>query len=137
MKLLVKLDTNGTNPDILRTLISEELLDFIAMDLKAPLNKYEAITGVSGLELWPIRESVEIIKNSGLAHEFRTTFCPNLDADDIPCIILDFEITSNYIVQNCKDTGFQKATKKKQDLRNLIMYNNKSFALALRGFGVS
>jgi len=136
MKLLVKLDTNGTNPDILRTLIADELLDFIAMDLKAPLNKYEEITGVGGLELSSIRESVEIIKNSGLAHEFRTTLCSNLEADDIPCIILDFEITSNYVVQNCKDTGFPKAAKRKRDLRNLIMYNNINCALFLRGFEV-
>lgn len=136
MKLLVKLDTNGTNPDILRTLIGEELLDFIAMDLKAPLNKYEEITGITGLELSSIRKSVEIIKNSGLAHEFRTTLCPNLDADDIPCIILDFEITANYVVQKCRDSGGQKLSDKKRDLRGLLTYTNRNFNLSLRGFEV-
>jgi pyruvate formate lyase activating enzyme len=95
MSLLVKLDTNGTNPDILRTLIEDELLDFIAMDLKAPLSKYERITGTSQLELSSIQESVEVIKKSGIAHEFRTTLCPELEVDDITSVILDFEIASN------------------------------------------
>lgn len=108
MSFLVKLDTNGTNPDVLRALIDEELLDFIAMDLKAPLSKYEQVTGTSCLELSSVLESVELIKNCGLVHEFRTTLCPELEADDIPCIILDFEIASNYVVQSCRSTELKK-----------------------------
>lgn len=136
MRLLVKLDTNGTNPDIIRTLIAKDLLDFIAMDLKAPLKKYEQISRTKGLELSSIRESVEVIKNSGLPYEFRTTLCPALESDDIPCIILDFEIASNYVIQKCRSTGFKNASEKKQDLRRLTMYPNCSLDLSLRGFEV-
>ena len=136
MRLLVKLDTNGTNPDILRALIDDKLLDFIAMDLKAPLSKYESITGTSQLELSSIRESVEVIKNSGLAHEFRTTLCPELEADDIPSIILDFEIASNYVVQSCRSTELKKVSRNKQDLKRLTQWSKKNLSFSFRGFEV-
>ena len=136
MSLLVKLDTNGTNPDILRTLIEDELLDFIAMDLKAPLSKYERITGTSQLELASIRESVEVIKNSGLEHEFRTTLCPELEADDILSIILDFEIASNYVVQSCRSTDLKKIFRNEQDLRRLTWWSEKNLPFSFRGFEV-
>jgi len=135
MDLLVKLDTNGTNPDILRTLIHDNLLDFIAMDLKAPLSKYENITGTSPLELSPVLKSVEIIKSCGLAHEFRTTLCPELKVDDIPSIILDFDITSNYIVQSCRNTELKKVSRTKAELKSLIQWYKKNLSsLSFRGF---
>ena len=135
MSLLVKLDTNGTNPDILRELIDDKLLDFIAMDLKAPLSKYEHITGTSCLELSSILESVEIIKSCGFAHEFRTTLCPELEADDIPSIILDFEIASNYVVQSCRSTELKKVSRNKQDLKRLTQWSKKNLsACSFRGF---
>ncbi|HBW36911.1 anaerobic ribonucleoside-triphosphate reductase activating protein [Desulfosporosinus sp. BICA1-9] len=134
MSLLVKLDTNGTNPDSLRALIDDKLLDFIAMDLKAPLSKYEHITGTSQLELSSIRESMEIIKNSGLEHEFRTTLCPELEADDIPSIILDFEIAANYVVQSCRSTDLKKVSRNKQDLKRLTHWTEKNLPLSFRGF---
>lgn len=136
MDLLVKLDTNGTNPDILRTLIHDNLLDFIAMDLKAPLSKYESITRTSSLGLSPVLKSVEIIKNCGLAHEFRTTLCPELEAGDIPSIILEFDITSNYVVQNCRSTELKKVSKNKQELKRLIQWSNKNLPICFRGFEV-
>ncbi|TGE38961.1 anaerobic ribonucleoside-triphosphate reductase activating protein [Desulfosporosinus fructosivorans] len=136
MSFLVKLDTNGTNPEKLRALIDDQLLDFIAMDLKAPLSKYEQVTEIRGLELSTIRESVEVIKSSGLAHEFRTTLCPELEADDIPSIMLDFEIASNYVVQNCKSTDLKKVSGNKQDLQRISQWFDKNLSFSFRGFGV-
>lgn len=135
MNLLVKLDTNGTNPDTLRMMIKDELLDFIAMDLKAPLSKYERITGTGQLELAAIQESVEVIKSCGLGYEFRTTFCPELEADDIPCIILDFRIASNYVVQNCRSTNLKKVFRNKQDLYRLNQWFKEKKFSSIRGFG--
>jgi pyruvate formate lyase activating enzyme len=74
---LVKLDTNGTNPIILDYLIHNRLVDYIAMDIKAPLEKYEKITGVRA-DKEAVKQSVEIIKNSGIDYEFRTTAVPGL-----------------------------------------------------------
>lgn len=79
----VKLDTNGTNPAMLKKLIKAGLLDYIAMDIKAPADKYIAVTG-SKIKLSKIRESIKIIKGSGLPYEFRSTIVPGLhDAEDI------------------------------------------------------
>jgi pyruvate formate lyase activating enzyme len=136
MSFLVKLDTNGTNPDSLRTLIEDELLDFIAMDLKAPLSKYEQVTGTSCLELASVLESVEMIKSCGLAYEFRTTLCSELEADDIPSIILDFEIASNYVVQSCRSTELKKVYRNKQDLKRLTQWSKKNLPFSFRGFEV-
>lgn len=74
---LVKLDTNGTNPEMLGDLIKKKLIDYIAMDLKAPLDKYQETVGVE-VDCNNIKKSVKIIINSGLPYEFRTTVVPGL-----------------------------------------------------------
>lgn len=73
----IKLDTNGTNPDLLKKLIDDQLLDYIAMDFKAPREKYEEVVGVP-VDFSKVAKSVKIIKASKLPHEFRTTVAPNL-----------------------------------------------------------
>ena len=73
----IKLDTNGTNPEALADLLKEKLLDYIAMDLKAPYDKYENVTGVK-INCQNLEKSVKIIIESGLPHEFRTTVVPGL-----------------------------------------------------------
>ncbi|HDI06677.1 MAG TPA: anaerobic ribonucleoside-triphosphate reductase activating protein [Candidatus Aenigmarchaeota archaeon] len=78
----VKLDTNGTNPEMLRKLIKEGLLDFIAMDIKAPLEfqKYNKATGGMLTEklFENVKKSIHIIINSGVDYEFRTTLVPTI-----------------------------------------------------------
>lgn len=74
MGFAVKLDTNGSHPEILKKLIAKKLVDYIAMDIKAPPEKYKEITGVANLE--KIKQSVELIKSSGVDYEFRTTVVP-------------------------------------------------------------
>jgi len=82
-EFLIKLDTNGSNPEILNKLISENLLDFIAMDIKTSLNKYEKAINTK-INLENIKKSVEIIKNSGIDYEFRTTVVPGVvEREDI------------------------------------------------------
>lgn len=73
LNFLVKLDTNGTNPTILKELISENLIDYIAMDIKNTFACYEKIVDVKNPLIERIKESIDIIKTSGLEHEFRTT----------------------------------------------------------------
>ena len=72
MELLVKLDTNGSLPEVLCKLMKDKLIDFIAMDIKAPLDIYDRLTGVQ-TSISRIKESIELIARSGIAHEFRTT----------------------------------------------------------------
>lgn len=73
----IKLDTNGTNPALLQTLLENNFLDYVAMDIKAPEHKYDKITGVRP-DLINIKKSIKIIKESGLPYEFRTTIVPGL-----------------------------------------------------------
>ena len=68
----VKLDTNGSNPKVLKELIDENLLDYVAMDIKNDLEDYEVVTKCK-VNIKSIKESIEILKNSNIDYEFRTT----------------------------------------------------------------
>jgi len=84
--LAVKLDTNGSRPEIIGDLIRAGLIDYIAMDIKAPLEKYEKLAGVR-VPAGTISESIDIISRYGIAHEFRTTFVPALlTGDDLAAV---------------------------------------------------
>ncbi len=74
---LVKLDTNGTNPGLLWKLIEEKLVDYLAMDIKAPLRKYDMVTRVY-VNKDVISQSIELIKKSNVEYEFRSTLVANL-----------------------------------------------------------
>ena len=83
MRFSVKLDTNGSQPQVLRRLLEDELIDFIAMDIKAPLDIYDRLTGVHP-PISQIKESIELIANSNIGHEFRTTVVePLLSPEDL------------------------------------------------------
>ena len=115
---LVKLDTNGTNPAILESLIKERLIDYIAMDIKAPcvvgsdppqacggsnpttqITKYEKITGVK-VDIDKVKQSIEIIKNSEIEHEFRTTVIPTFHTKEDIIAIAEYVQPSVLYIQN-------------------------------------
>ncbi|MCL2444565.1 anaerobic ribonucleoside-triphosphate reductase activating protein [Candidatus Saccharibacteria bacterium] len=82
MGFLVKLDSNGSKPEVLESLIEKSLVDFFAMDIKGPLDKYAGIMGWD-IDVDKIRRSVELIRDSGVRHEFRTTIVASqLDVED-------------------------------------------------------
>lgn len=78
MGYLVKLDTNGYRPEVLKNLLEEKLLDYVAMDIKASKENYGNAAGVSGLQMEKIEESVELLKHSTISYEFRTTVVKGL-----------------------------------------------------------
>lgn len=69
---LVKLDSNGSNPEVLERLFKANLLDYVAMDIKAPYEKYSEITRVN-CDISKIKKSINLIMDSGIDYEFRTT----------------------------------------------------------------
>lgn len=107
----VKLDTNGTNPTMLKKLITEKLVDYIAMDLKAPQEKYAATVGVS-VNYNNLEKSVKMIIKSGLPHEFRTTVVPGLlDKEDFTKMGKMIAGAQNWYLQAFKsDTDLVDAT---------------------------
>ncbi|VEU20009.1 DEKNAAC100536 [Brettanomyces naardenensis] len=79
----VKLDTNGTSPETLRTIFKEGLVDFVAMDIKCALERYKQVAG-KAVKPEILKESIELIKSSGIPHDFRTTVVPDLvDIEDL------------------------------------------------------
>jgi pyruvate formate lyase activating enzyme len=78
---LVKVNTNGTNPGMLKYLIDNKLVDYISMDLKAPLDKYEKVVGVE-VDIEPIKDSIKLLKESEIDYCFRTTTLPCLHSEE-------------------------------------------------------
>ncbi|MDH7512914.1 MAG: anaerobic ribonucleoside-triphosphate reductase activating protein [Clostridiales bacterium] len=79
--LLVKVDTNGSFPERLEELIGKKLVDYLAMDIKAPLRRYAQVVRAAGMEE-KIARSIEIIRTSGLPYMFRTTVVPGLVGEE-------------------------------------------------------
>ncbi len=104
MGYLVKLDTNGTNPAMMRRVIDLNLVDYIAMDYKAPLGKYAEVVR-SEVNVHHIVDSMEVIKNSGIRYEFRTTIVKELlTADDVQTIKHEIGSGEKYCIQEFNPT---------------------------------
>ena len=78
---LIKLDTNGTNPDILEKLLKENLLDYVAMDIKNSPSLYAKTCGINHLDLDKIKRSIALIINDAPDYEFRTTLVKEFHQD--------------------------------------------------------
>ncbi|MTI95945.1 MAG: anaerobic ribonucleoside-triphosphate reductase activating protein [Firmicutes bacterium] len=76
--LAVKLDTNGYKPDVLADLLERKLVDYVAMDIKNSPGKYAETAGLELMDMGKITESVKLLKDSGVAHEHRTTVAVEL-----------------------------------------------------------
>lgn len=82
--LAVKLDTNGSNPAVLQSLLKEKLVDYIAMDIKGPRNLYPILTGVDSLDIKAVETSAEILsRKEPIAYEFRTTLVPLYEGENL------------------------------------------------------
>ena len=80
MGFKIKLDTNGSHPEVVSVLLDEGLLDFIAMDIKAPWALYDHLAGVKAPKE-QLKKSITLIAQSGISHEFRTTVVRPLLSD--------------------------------------------------------
>ena len=106
---LIKLDTNGSNPRMLKNLIDKKLIDYVAMDIKALLEaknakrkaqNYDVATGVR-VNLENIKKSIEIIKKSGIDYEFRMTVVPTIHIkEDILKIAKEISPAKKFFLQN-------------------------------------
>ncbi len=101
--LLVKLDTNGGNPKVLQELIDEDLVDYVAMDIKNIFNKYN-ITAGKKINLDNIKKSIEILKASKIDYEFRTTIIKEMHSLDDIVSICKLVGDAKYYLQNFEDS---------------------------------
>ncbi len=79
---LIKLDTNGTNPLVLKNLLDKKLLDYVAMDIKNNFADYGEIAGVPNLNADKIKQSLEILHQSGVEYELRTTLVAHYHTEE-------------------------------------------------------
>jgi pyruvate formate lyase activating enzyme len=112
----VKLDTNGYRPDILAALLDDGLLDYVALDVKAPPDKYSLLTGLADVDVTRVEQSIARLKESDIAYEFRTTVVPGLlDEDDIADIARWIAGAQRYALQQFRpvdtiDPALEKAS---------------------------
>lgn len=137
MGFLVKLDTNGANPEITEELINNKLIDYIAMDIKAPLGLYKEITN-SDIDEQKIKQSINLIMNSGIDYEFRTTVYPKLTTEHFKQILDMIRGAKRFFIQQYKPgTTLKKEQLKPYDTDKLKELLNlaKDFVehTALRG----
>ena len=110
---LIKLDTNGTNSKMLKEIIDQKLVDYIAMDIKAPLEKYKEVVKTE-INLEDIEESIKMIMDSGIKYEFRTTIVKSQlsvnDLSDIGKLIkgADIYYLQKFVTSKANDESFLK-----------------------------
>ncbi len=95
--LPVKVWTNGTRPSVLKNLVKRKVVDFIAMDLKAPFQKYGEITGTKEPETKKVKKSKKFLEQSEIDHEFVTTWSPDLTEKDV--VETGNEVKTRWILQ--------------------------------------
>ena len=118
---LVKLDTNGTNPEMLQTLLEEGLLDYVAMDIKAGRSNYAAVAGIPSDSklLEKVEQSVQLLLHSSIEYEFRTTVVGGLHTEE------DFLDISHWI-QRCPHYYLQAF----RDCDEILMENHPFFTFS-------
>ncbi len=103
---LVKLDSNGYRPEVIKSLVNDKLIDYIAMDIKNCEEKYSLTTGITDIDMSKIKESINFITNCGIDYEFRTTVVKELHTPtDIEAIGLLIKDAKKYYLQTFIDSG--------------------------------
>ncbi len=122
----VKLDTNGSSPDVLRLLLPQ--LDYVAMDYKAPLARYAEISGCRALDRDKIIESVSLISRADIEYEFRTTVVEGWHSeDDMRAICRELSGARRYRIQGYvpprhEDNGDGRFPSRRTSMKTLRRY---------------
>ncbi|HOZ53760.1 MAG TPA: anaerobic ribonucleoside-triphosphate reductase activating protein [Bacilli bacterium] len=100
----IKIDTNGSCPDILKYLIDNKLIDYVAMDIKNDLDNYKKTAGITNTD--SVKKSIDILLNSDIGYEFRTTVVKELHTvNNIINIAKMIKNTKKYYLQKFIDSG--------------------------------
>ncbi len=139
---LVKLDTNGTNPGTVESLIKDGLIDYVAMDYKGPLQKYYKYIGKTQNYELLVKKTIEILSKSGIDFELRTTVVPTLhNTEDLTTMAKEIPVTVRWYLQpfrpvNCLDPEFKKIKPYSPSVLKRLFIEAKKYHknLELRGF---
>ena len=106
MGFMIKLDHNGTMPDLLKELIDEGLLDYVAVDVKNSPEKYALTVGLDKFDITPVKKTVDLLINGTVDYEFRTTVTDELFEEKDFLKIGEFiKGAKRYFIQQFKDSG--------------------------------
>jgi pyruvate formate lyase activating enzyme len=116
---LTKLDTNGSRPEILEKLLAEKLIDYIAMDVKAPLGKYRHLA--PDVNIKNIARSISILKSSEIDYEFRTTIVPRIiKKEEFIEIVKELKGSKKFVIQQ-----FDNRKTLKKSFQNIKPYGKE------------
>lgn len=102
----IKLDTNGYRPQVLKDVVNNGLVDYVAMDIKNSKEKYALTCGLDSMDMAKIEESIEFLMNGKVDYEFRTTVVRELhNEDDIQDIVSWIKGAKRYYLQGFTDSG--------------------------------
>ncbi len=102
----IKLDTNGSFPEKIEGILQLGLADYVAMDIKNCPERYGETIGVKNFDITPIEKSIDLLKNSGIDYEFRTTVTADFHTiSDIEKLARWIQGTPKYFLQNFEDSG--------------------------------
>lgn len=102
----VKLDTNGTNPEMIENLYKNGLIDYVAMDIKNDKDHYSSIIGVKDYNTEKVEKSVRFLMTSGIDYEFRTTLIKEYHSEENIRLIAEWiKGAKKYFLQKFKDVG--------------------------------
>lgn len=105
-EISIKIDTNGSRPEIIESIIRQGLVDYIAMDIKASAGKYKKAAGIDDIDVDSIYECISLIIKSGIDHEFRTTLVKGIhDIQDIKETAQSIKGADKYFLQQFRDSG--------------------------------
>jgi len=114
----VKLDTNGSRPQVVSKLLEHDLLSYVAVDVKAPCERYQEIVGDKGDEIL-VRTSVSLLteyqaSHPGFSYEVRTTLAPTLGQEDLLCMVQSYPVVQHWYVQKYRIPKHFKANDEKR-----------------------
>lgn len=121
MGFMTKLDTNGTNPILLKYLIDNLLIDYCAMDIKTTFDKYEKVCN-SKVNINNIKNTIKLLMESNIKYEFRTTCYPTITNNDIYSIIDSIKGANYYTLQkyrNIDDSDIKRIGEDEFNLKNM------------------
>lgn len=91
----IKLDTNGAKPDVVKALLDENLLDYAAVDYKAPAELYSTVCG-DNITALPVKNTIDILMDSGISFEVRTTVLPELTEKELTQMAVELPLLPCY-----------------------------------------
>lgn len=140
MGYLTKLDTNGLRPDVLKDVLKEKLVDYVAMDVKNSLQKYAVTVGLESVDTSKITESIDTLLSGDVEYEFRTTLIKEFHTtEDIEKIADTINGAQRYFMQKYKDNeecishGFSPIEKDEAE-KFKTFFDGKVAKIGLRGY---